>query len=111
MAAVVCLLLSVGAYAAPEFPNLSGRVVDGKNKTGPTLNGVMGRAAAAVEGFKYSKAFVAAAEGGLVWDEASMAEFLAKPKAYVPKTKMSFVGLKKDADIEAIIAYLAAQTE
>ena len=28
MAAVVCLLLSVGAYAAPEFPNLSGRVVD-----------------------------------------------------------------------------------
>lgn len=52
----------------------------------------------------------AAAEGGLVWDEAELAAFLAKPKKYMKGTKMSFVGLKKDADIEAVIAYLKAAT-
>ena len=35
-----------------------------------------------------------------------MAEFLTKPKAYMKGTKMSFAGLKKEADIEAVTAYL-----
>lgn len=77
-----------------------------KNKTGPTLNGIVGHAAGAVDGFKYSKPMLAAAEGGLVWTEAELAAFLAKPKAYMQGTKMSFAGLKKDEDIAAVIAYL-----
>ncbi|AFO90965.1 MFS transporter [Phaeobacter inhibens] len=81
-----------------------------KSKTGPILNGIIGAPAAHVEGFRYSKAMKAAAEGGLVWDEAELAAFLAKPKKYMKGTKMSFVGLKKDADIEAVIAYLKAAT-
>lgn len=83
------------------------QVGDGaKNKTGPILNGIMGRGFASVDGFKYSKVFKAAAEEGRVWDEAAMAEFLAKPKAYLKGTKMSFNGLKKEKDVAAIIAYL-----
>jgi len=77
-----------------------------KNKTGPILTGIVGKPAASVEGFKYSKALRAKAEEGLVWDEAALAEFLRKPKDFVPKTKMSFAGLKKEKDLAAIIAYL-----
>ncbi|UYV35930.1 c-type cytochrome [Rhodobacteraceae bacterium D3-12] len=77
-----------------------------KNRTGPILNGVMGSKFAQVEGFKYSKTIQAMAEDGMVWDEANMTEFLTKPRKFIKKTKMSFAGLKKDKEIEAVIAYL-----
>ncbi len=77
-----------------------------KNKTGPVLNGIVGHAAGAVEGFRSSNAMKSANEDGLVWTEEELSAFLAKPKTYMKKTKMSFAGLKKDDDIEAVIAYL-----
>lgn len=78
-----------------------------KNKTGPILTGIIGSPAGAVEGYKkYSKSMKSAAEGGLVWTEEEMAAFLAKPKAYLKGTKMSFAGLKKKKDLKAIIEYL-----
>lgn len=76
-----------------------------KNKTGPHLVNIIGRAAGAVEGYKYSKAM---AELALVWDEETMAGFLAKPKKYLKGTKMAFVGLRKESDIADLIAYLKA---
>ena len=79
----------------------------GKNKAGPHLNGVIGRSAGSVEGFKYSKAL---AESGLVWDEATLDSYLAKPKELVPKTKMSF-GLKKETDRQNVIAYIKEATQ
>ncbi len=81
-----------------------------KNKTGPVLNGIMGRQVASVDGFKYSKGFVALGEEGKVWDAALIAELLTKPKDFVKGTKMSFVGLKKEEDIAAVAAYLATLT-
>lgn len=78
---------------------------EGKNKVGPSLFGVIGRPAGSIEGFKYSSAMK---ESGLTWDEATIAEFLKKPKAMVDKTKMSFAGLKKEEDIANVIAYLKA---
>ncbi|MEX0316343.1 MAG: cytochrome c family protein [Ruegeria sp.] len=80
---------------------------DAKNKVGPQLNGIIGAPAGQVEGFKYSSALTEAAEGGLVWDEASLAEFLAKPKDFMKGTKMSFAGLKKESDQADVIAYLS----
>ena len=82
-----------------------------KNKSGPQLNALMGRKMGSIEGFKYSKVFKAAAEKGRTWDATSLSEFLAKPKAYMKGTKMSFSGLKKDSDLEAISAYLASFSE
>lgn len=83
------------------------QVGDGaKNRTGPMLNGVFGRAAASVDGFKYSKPFVTEGEGGLIWSAETLDAFLADPKGYVAKNKMSFAGLKKEDDRAAIIAYL-----
>ncbi|MCX7560393.1 c-type cytochrome [Sulfitobacter sp. F26204] len=77
-----------------------------KNRSGPVLTNVVGKPAGAVEGFKYSKPMKAAAEEGLIWTEAELSAFLAKPKAYMKGTKMSFAGLKKDGDLAAVIEYL-----
>jgi cytochrome c len=76
-----------------------------KNKTGPHLVNIVGRAAGAVEGFKYSSAMK---DSGLTWDEATLTEFLKKPKTYLKGTKMAFAGIRKDDDLANLIAYLKA---
>jgi len=78
-----------------------------KNKVGPMLNGVIGNPAAQNPDFKYSKGMLAAAEDGLVWDDETMHAYLTKPKDVVKGTKMSFAGLRKEADIDNVLAYLA----
>lgn len=78
-----------------------------KNKTGPHLVGIIGRTAGSLESYKkYSKAMKAS---GIVWDETTLTDYLSAPKKYLKGTKMAFAGLKKDADIENVIAYLKAQ--
>ena len=81
---------------------------DAKNRAGPQLNGVMGRAAGSVEGFKYSKALKAKADEGLVWNEETISAFLANPRGYMKGTKMGFAGLKSEEDQAAIAAYLSS---
>jgi len=84
--------------------------VNDKDKVGPSLLGVVGRKAGSKESFqaKYSEAMKTAGAGGLVWDEANIAEYLKNPKTKVPGNKMAFPGLKADADIANVIAYLKA---
>lgn len=79
-----------------------------KGLPGPNLAGVVGRRAGAERGFDYSPAMRAAADRGLVWREATLDRFAADPEAVVPKTSMSFVGLRDAADRQALIAYLKA---
>ena len=79
-------------------------VEEGKNKTGPSLYGVVGRAAGSIEGYKYSKAM---AGSGLVWDAETLDAYLTNPKKYLKGTKMAFAGLKKEKDRADVIAYLA----
>jgi cytochrome c len=57
--------------------------------------------------YKYSKALRAAAANGLHWTPEALDLVLKKPKAFLPKTKMSFRGLKKPSDRTDVIAYLA----
>lgn len=83
-------------------------VEKGVNKVGPTLKGVVGRPAASVPDYKYSEAMLAKGAEGLVWTEENLTAYLPDPKAYVPKTKMAFAGLKKPEDVANIIAYLKA---
>jgi len=84
-----------------------------KKRVGPILNNIMGRAAGTSEGFKYSKAMIAAgtdglewSNGPLVWNDETMTMYLKSPKKSIPKNKMAFAGLKKDADIVNVLAYL-----
>ena len=59
--------------------------------------------------YRYSKAIKAAGENGIVWNDENLDEFLTKPKKFVPKTKMTFPGLKKAADRANVIAYMKSQ--
>jgi len=74
-----------------------------KNVIGPELNGVVGRKAGTVADYSYSDANK---NSGLTWDEATLKDYLKDPRAKVPGTKMAFPGLKRDADIDNVIAYL-----
>ena len=80
---------------------------DAKARTGPVLNGVIGRTAGTWDDFNYSDAMKAAGANGLVWDKDSLAAFLEKPKDFVEGTKMTFAGLRKDSERADVIAYLA----
>lgn len=83
-----------------------------KHKVGPHLNGILGRTAGSVDGFsKYSPDMKAAGADGLVWNDETLATYLKKPRAVIKRTRMAFAGLKKDADLEAVIAYLRSFPE
>ena len=85
-----------------------------RNGVGPNLNDVVGRAIGSAEGYKYSKTFKAANAAGLVWDEASIAEYIANPKEYMKaalddpkaKPKMAFK-LKDEQQRKDVTAYVA----
>ena len=81
-----------------------------KDKVGPHLVGVLGRTAGTLESFagKYSDAMVVAGEGGLVWDDTTLAAFLHAPNAYVEGNKMAFAGLEDDEAIANLLAFLKA---
>lgn len=78
-----------------------------KHKVGPELNDVFGRTAGELEDYKYSNAMKDAGAGGLVWNEETLTTYLTKPKDMIKGTKMAFAGLKKEKDIENVLAYLA----
>jgi cytochrome c len=80
----------------------------GKNKVGPNLYGVVNGSQAGNDTFKYSAPLK---DLGGNWDYAALNGFLAKPKAYLPGTKMSFAGLKKVGDRAAVIAYLRSMAD
>jgi len=72
----------------------------GKNKIGPALYSVLGRNVAALDDYKYSKAFVAY---GKSWTFEEMNGFLKKPQSYIKGTKMAFAGLRDEKDRASII--------
>ncbi|SDG74812.1 c-type cytochrome [Bosea robiniae] len=74
-----------------------------KNLVGPALNGVIGQKAGAHEGYSYSAAMKAS---GLVWDEATFAEYIQNPRAKVAGTKMIYAGLKDEKRVADLLAYL-----
>ena len=80
------------------------KLEEGKNATGPSLYGVVGRPVASVSGFAYSDALKGV---GGTWTPEALDQWLTSPKAYAPGNKMSFKGLPKDTDRANMIAYLA----
>ncbi len=79
----------------------------GKHKVGPNLWRVYGAKAAAREDFKYSKAMTAS---DIVWTHESMDAYLTKPSTFLKGGLMSFSGVKKQTDRDALQIYLKDST-
>lgn len=79
----------------------------GKHKVGPNLWAVYGQKAGTKEGFAYSKAM---ASSDVIWDEATMDGYITKPSEFMKGNRMSFVGIKKQDDRDALQLYLKAHT-
>jgi cytochrome c len=80
-----------------------------RNKVGPALNGIVGRKAAAVSGFNYSDAMKQAAGKGLVWTEGNLTQYLDSPDTFLPNGVMAFAGVKNEAELKDLIAFLKTQ--
>jgi cytochrome c len=78
-----------------------------RNRIGPMHRGLFGRAAGSVDGFNYSKAMK---ESGIVWDEATLDDFLAHPRETVPGTRMTYAGIADAQERADLIAWLKQAT-
>jgi cytochrome c len=70
---------------------------------GPSLKGVFGRKAAALEDFRYSNPMKRA---NLMWDEENLRAYIADPQGKVKGNRMPYGGLNDPKDIDDIVAYL-----
>jgi len=75
----------------------------GKHGLGPSLAGVMGRKAAALDEFRYSPPMKRAA---ITWTRETMGAFLADPQKEIPGNRMPFSGLPEAGDREDLLEYL-----
>jgi cytochrome c len=75
-----------------------------KNKVGPELNGIDGRKSGSAPGYSYSDANK---NSGITWSEAAFSEYIKDPRAKVPGTKMVFAGIKNEAEVKNLWAYLS----
>ena len=83
-------------------------VAGGPNMTGPNLHGVIGtKAGAQPADFKFSDELKAS---NLTWDLPTLDKWITDPKAMVPKTKMTFVGLKDATARRDVIGYLVVES-
>ena len=116
IAAIAASVAFVGAIPAlAEGDAVAGKAVfnqckachqvgpEAKNGVGPVLNGIVGRKAGEVPGYNYSDANK---NSGLTWDEATLRSYLPDPKAKVPGTKMIFPGIKREKQLDDLMAYL-----
>ena len=74
-----------------------------RNLVGPILNGLDGRKSGSIEGYSYS---APNKNSGITWNEASFKEYIQNPTARIRGTKMAFIGVKNEKDINNLWAYL-----
>ncbi len=104
--------LAASARAAPEPPPPAGAALYqsrcggchslAANRIGPAHKGVVGRKAGMAPGFNYSPALKGSA---IVWDAATLDQWLQGPPKLVRGTRMFFT-VPNPAERAAIIAYL-----
>ena len=86
-------------------------LIEGKNGNGPSLFRIIGREAAVVPGFKYSRALRRmAADESLKWSEENLITFLTRPSLLVPGTRMAFPGVNKEEDLTKLVAWIKSNS-
>ncbi len=78
-----------------------------RHLVGPNLHGMFGRRVGEAEGFRFSRALE---QADFVWTKAELDQWLANPRTYLPGNRMSFAGLRDEADRNDLIAFLAVET-
>ncbi|WP_226623566.1 c-type cytochrome [Alloyangia pacifica] len=79
--------------------------LDGSNRVGPSLQGLVGREAGTAEGFRYSGAM---AESGLIWEPETLVQYLENPRDMVPGTRM-VLRLPDEEDRRNVVEFLSTQ--
>jgi cytochrome c len=74
-----------------------------KNAVGPQLNGLFGRKAGTVENYSYSAVYKTLDK---VWDVENFTTYIKDPRGVTPGTKMVYPGMKDEAQIGNLVAYL-----
>jgi cytochrome c len=81
-----------------------------KHRVGPHLDGLFGRKAGSLDGFKYSDSMRAAGKAGLVWDVGTLDQYLERPRDFIKGNRMSFRGMADADDRLALISWLESAT-
>lgn len=72
-------------------------------RTGPRLDGIIGRRVASVAGFPYTARL---REQSFVWTQKRLEQWLRKPQAQFPGMCVPFAGLPDRNDRDALLSYL-----
>jgi len=96
-------LIAAGKAAFANCSACHAIVADAANGVGPTLYGMIGKPAGAVDGFAYSDALNAS---GIIWTAAELDAFIANPAAKIPGTTMVAGALAEPEQRRAVIAYI-----
>ena len=80
---------------------------DGSNGVGPSLQGVVGRKAGTLPGFRFSRAMKASA---VTWDATTLDGYIADPQKALPGNVMPFSGIPDAKQRADLIAYLKTLT-
>lgn len=75
----------------------------GPSRNGPNLYGVVGREVGKAPNFNFSPAMQA--KGGN-WDWERLAAYLHNPRQAVPNNRMAFPGIRDNAELADLLAYL-----
>ena len=121
VSAIACLLAAPGSQAQ-ELPSQASDALvqafnnacrtchtirDGDNRLGPNLYRIVGRQAGSRPNYSYSEAMK---DAGFVWDEKTLARFIANPDDLVPGNRMKpYGGLALD-EATKVVAYLVSIT-
>jgi len=113
-----CLAISSPTLAADDLDTAGERLFSqckscheigegARHKVGPHLDGIIGRVAGSMDGFKYSIAMREAGENGLVWDRDALNSYLEKPSDFIRGNRMSFRGMSDRQDRATLIEWLS----
>ena len=78
---------------------------DTQHKVGPHLHGVIGRTAGTVSGYEFSDAM---RNSQIVWNEATLQQYLQAPLQTVPGTKMAMAPLT-DQQVRDVVEFIKSQ--
>lgn len=115
MAGTAAILAASLAHAVPDaargeqlYVRCMGCHAVASDRVGPRHCGLFGRLAGSVPSFDYSPAMK---KSGIVWNEKTLDQFLAKPLTMVPGSTMTYDGVADPGDRADLIAYLKRVNE